>query len=63
MQKICLDQGVNYTDAFSMELPCADDIPKLPENRNHYLAGYKNQFNGTVGFNVYLGSFLPQVCK
>ena len=62
LQMICLEHEVSYVDAFSIELPCANDVPKLAGNNNHYLHRYKKQFDGKVGKNLYFGGFFPQIC-
>ena len=62
MQLITENAGVFYSDAFSVELPCAEDIPNMTQNRNHYFTRYRNEFAGQVGGSYYFGLFLPQVC-
>ena len=62
LQMICLEHDVNYLDAFSIEVPCANDVPKLLGTKNHYFHRFGNQFDGKVGKNLYFGEFFQQIC-
>ena len=62
MQMVTKDLDVDYTDVFSILEPCADNIPTLGGNRNHYLHRHGNTFAGNTGKALYFGLFLPNVC-